>query len=60
MLQNTVETFGEIVRFLELKYDEERLIRSIHNSDFKQLQEMEREKGFKERMQKSKQFFWKG
>ena len=60
MLQNPVETFGGIVRFLELEYDEERLIRSIHNSNFKQLQEMERENGFKERMQKSKQFFWKG
>lgn len=60
MLLKPVETFGGIVRFLEMEYDEERLIRSIHNSDFKQLQEMEKENGFKERMQKSQQFFWKG
>ena len=60
MLLSPVETFGSIVRFLELEFDEERLVRAIHNSDFKNLQRMEQEKGFDERMQKCQQFFWKG
>ena len=61
MLQNTVETFGGIVRFLNLDYNEERLIRAISNSDFKNLQKMEKENGFKERLLQNKQFFfWKG
>jgi hypothetical protein len=60
MLQKPVETFGGIVRFLSLEYDEERLKRAINNSDFRTLQNMEKEKGFHEKMQKCKQFFWKG
>lgn len=60
MLLSSVETFGSIVRFLGLEYEEERLKKAIYNSDFKQLQQMEKESGFKEKMQKSKQFFWKG
>ncbi|MEA4839526.1 MAG: sulfotransferase domain-containing protein [Bacteroidales bacterium] len=60
MLQKPVETFGDIVRFLELEYLEERLERAILHSDFKLLQQMEQEKGFNERLQQSKHFFWKG
>jgi hypothetical protein len=60
MLQKPVETFGGIVRFLSLEYEEERLKRAINNSDFRTLQNMEKEKGFNEKMQKCKQFFWKG
>ena len=60
MLLSPVETFGGIVRFIGLEYEEERLKRAIYNSDFKQLQQMENENGFKERMQRNKQFFWKG
>ncbi|MCI1784905.1 MAG: sulfotransferase domain-containing protein [Bacteroidales bacterium] len=60
MLQKPVEAFGGIVCFLGLEYDEERLKRAILNSDFRQLQKMEKENGFKERLQKSRQFFWKG
>jgi hypothetical protein len=60
MLKKPVETFGGIVRFLSLEYDEERLKRAINNSDFRTLQKMENEKGFQEKMQKCKQFFWKG
>ncbi len=60
MLLSPVKTFGGIVRFLGLEYEEERLKRAIYNSDFKQLQQMENENGFKERMQRNKQFFWKG
>lgn len=60
MLLNPVETFGSAIRFLELEYDRERLIRSILHSDFKLLQQMENEDGFDERLQSCKQFFWKG
>ena len=60
MLKKPIETFGGIVRFLSLEYDEERLKRAINNSDFRTLQNMENEKGFQEKMQKCKQFFWKG
>lgn len=60
MQQKPVETFGDIVRFLGLEYEQERLDRAIRNSDFKLLQEMEQENGFKEKMQKCESFFWKG
>lgn len=60
MQQKPAETFGNIVRFLGLEYEKERLERAIRNSDFKLLQEMEREQGFKEKMQKCENFFWKG
>ncbi len=60
MQQKPVETFGAMVRFLELDYDQERLERAIRNSDFKLLQQMEQGKGFKEKMQKCENFFWKG
>lgn len=60
MQQNPMATFGSIVRFLGLEYDEERLLKAIINSDFKLLQEMEQEKGFNEKMQKCSSFFWKG
>lgn len=55
-----METFGSIVRFLELECDEKCLERAIHFSDFKLLQQMEHEKGFREKMQLCKSFFWKG
>jgi hypothetical protein len=60
MQKMPMETFGSIIRFLNLEYDEERLSRSIINSDFKLLQQMEQESGFKEKMQKCEHFFWKG
>lgn len=60
MLQKPIETFECIIRFLELEYDENRLKKAILNSDFKLLQQMEKEKGFKEKTQQSKSFFWKG
>jgi len=60
MLQKPLETFGEIVRFLGLEYDEDSIKKAIINSDFKTLQHMEQEKGFQEKMQKCEQFFWKG
>ena len=60
MLQKPLETFGAVVRFLDLEYDEKRLQRAIGQSDFKLLQQMEQEKGFGEKMQLCKSFFWKG
>jgi hypothetical protein len=60
MLQKPVETFGGIVLFLELEYQEERLEQAIRHSDFKLMQQMEQENGFKERLQQSRSFFWKG
>lgn len=60
MLHTPLETFGGIVRFLELEYDTERLRRAISHSDFKLLQHMEQESGFNEKMQLCKSFFWKG
>jgi len=60
MLQKTTETFGNIIRFLGLEYDKERLNRAIINCSFKTLRQMEQETGFKERIHESQQFFWKG
>ncbi len=60
MINNPVETFGSIVKFLNLEYDTHRLNRAISNSDFKLLQNFEREKGFNEKKQQCEQFFWKG
>jgi len=54
------ETFSSMIRFLGLDYDEERLSRALAFSDFKLLQQMEQEKGFGEKMQLCKNFFWKG
>jgi hypothetical protein len=60
MKQNPIEAFGSIVKFLGLEYDDDRLVRAIGHSDFKLLQKMEEETGFRERLQKCKSFFWKG
>lgn len=60
MRQSPIETFGSIMTFLGFEYDEERLEKALINSDFKLLQQMEQEKGFREKMQKCKSFFWKG
>lgn len=60
MQQSPIATFGSIIKFLGLEYDEIRLERAIINSDFKLLQQMEQEKGFQEKMQLCKSFFWKG
>ena len=60
MKQAPMESFGNIIRFLGLEYEEKRLYRSIVNSDFKLLKQMEKDIGFKEKMQKCESFFWKG
>lgn len=58
--QNPIKTFGSIIQFLGLESDDERLKRAVTNSDFRLLQKMEQENGFREKMQLSKSFFWKG
>jgi hypothetical protein len=60
MLQKPMETFGGIVHYLGLDYDQENLERSILFSNFKLLQQMEQEKGFREKAQVCNNFFWKG
>lgn len=60
MIINPIETFGSIVRFLNLEYDPNRLKRAISNSDFNVLQKFEKEQGFNEKKQQSEHFFWKG
>jgi len=60
MLQKPMETFELTIRFLGLEYEEQRLKRAIFNSDFKLLQQMEKENGFNEKLQFCKSFFWKG
>jgi len=60
MQQNPIATFGSVITFLELEYDEVRLEKAIINSDFKLLQQMEQKNGFREKMQNCKSFFWKG
>lgn len=60
MKRMPMQTFGGIVHFLNLEYEKERLYSAIINSDFKLLQQMEQENGFREKMQKCESFFWKG
>ena len=60
MKRTPMEAFGGVIRFLGLEYNEERLYRAIINSDFKLLQQMEKEGEFKEKTQKCESFFWKG
>nr|WP_319573299.1 sulfotransferase domain-containing protein [uncultured Draconibacterium sp.] len=60
MLMNPIETFKNIILFLELEYEQDRLEKAILNTDFKILQQKEKEKGFGEKIQECKRFFWKG
>jgi len=60
MQQKPTVAFGSIIKFLRLEYDAERLERAIIHSDFRLLQRMEQEKGFHEKKQLCKSFFWKG
>jgi hypothetical protein len=60
MIKEPINTFGSIIKFLDLEYEEGRLKRAINNSDFKLLQQMEQTNGFKEKPQLSKVFFREG
>lgn len=60
MLENSLSTFGNIITFMGLEYDELRIKKAIVNSDFKLLQQMEFEDGFNEKPQNCNSFFRKG
>ena len=56
MIENPLETFRGVARFLGLDPPQERLERAISHSSFEQLQTQENEKGFVERSQHSRFF----
>jgi hypothetical protein len=60
MLGNPTEVFSELASFLQLPVEQERLQKAIAKSSFKNLQEMEKEKGFRERSQHAEKFFREG
>lgn len=60
MLDQPREAFTELALFLQLPADDERLGKAIHKASFKNLQEMEKEKGFRERPEHAEKFFREG
>ena len=60
MKHNSLETFSKIVKFSELEYSQEAIEQALEFSSMSKLQEQEKEKGFRERLAKSKSFFRKG
>ncbi|HMP08672.1 MAG TPA: sulfotransferase domain-containing protein, partial [Lacipirellulaceae bacterium] len=60
MIDQPFESFGELAEFLQLPVDPERLQKAIDKASFKNLQEMEREKGFRERPAHAEKFFRQG
>lgn len=60
MKQQPLETFGRAVRFLGWEYSDEAIGAAIEKSSFKNLQQQEGEKDFKERLKSQKRFFRKG
>jgi hypothetical protein len=55
-----LSSFGEIVAFLGLKPDHERLGRAVRHASFRVLARQEKEKGFAERSRHAKRFFRAG
>lgn len=60
MKQLPQKTFAKIVRFVSLDYTKTQIADALEKSKMDKLQQMEVEKGFGEKMQKSKRFFRKG
>jgi hypothetical protein len=60
MLENPREVFSELVTFLQLPVETDRLDKAIAKASFKNLQEMEKEKGFRERPKHAEKFFRQG
>ena len=64
LIQNPYETFFKIINYLNeingLPIDEEMIKKSIDNTSFKNLQNLEKKSGFKESESKSGIFFRKG
>jgi len=60
MKQNPLDTFEKAVKFSGLKYDKKQIQKAIELSAFENLQNQEKEKGFREKSAASKAFFRKG
>ncbi len=60
MLLKPEKTFGHAAKFLQLKPPKNRLVKAIKQSSFRNLQNQEKDKGFKERSSKSEKFFRRG
>lgn len=60
MSQKPGQTFAQIVKFIDLPWDEARLHKAIAFSDFKILQQQEQTEGFQERPVGMKAFFRQG
>jgi hypothetical protein len=60
MLEHPREVFSELATFLQLPVEAERLEKAISKSSFKNLQGIEKEKGFRERPQHTEKFFREG
>ncbi len=55
-----IHFFGEVVRFLGIPFEEDRLIKAVADSDFHELKRQEEESPFKEKSPYSMSFFRKG
>jgi len=60
MIQNPFDSFSHALDFLSIKYSKTKVIRSIINSEFKQLQKQEQQFGFREKSIDSGLFFRSG
>lgn len=60
MLDHPHDVFSELAAFLQLPVEQERLNKAIAKASFKNLQEMEKEKGFRERPEHAEKFFREG
>jgi hypothetical protein len=60
MLDRPFDTFGDLVEFLHLPRDPLRLRTAIDMSSFKNLQDMEKKDGFRERPKHADKFFREG
>ena len=60
MVDDAESVFAKVVKFLGLPYDSGRLRKSVLFSNFKELQQQEKNKGFREKPLKSETFFRSG
>lgn len=60
MLNEPEAVFGDLVQFLHLPLEPERLVNAISRTSFDKLKKMETEKGFRERSPHSERFFREG
>lgn len=60
MVSSPQRSFGQVLTFLRLGKDRDRLKRAIRHSSFRVLAEQERQKGFVERSRNAERFFRKG